>query len=267
MNEDTVSPNAQLGPGHSETQVDHPGRSRAAGRFRSIYRTIRERLMLLDYAPGERLSEGELAEEFNVSRTPVRRVLGRLEAEGLVETRHGVGTFVTSLDILELRATYRLRKELVGLVGLLDPIAPTQENLRAMKEIQTQCRQVAHAEKPKRAFARLNMVFFEELMKLVGNAALRDTLERLFYRTARMWPAMTSEELIIQEADVFYDDIREMLRFLEAGDVDAAFHLRRGHISMAFNRLESYKREGVSNGGDISRESDRPEKEGSVTPI
>ena len=48
--------------------------------------------------PGEKLpTEAEIMEEFGVSRTVVREAISRLQAAGLVETRHGVGTFVVGL--------------------------------------------------------------------------------------------------------------------------------------------------------------------------
>ena len=62
--------------------------------------------------PAARLSEEELAQEFEISRTPVRRVLARLESEGLIEARHGVGTIVTDVEIEELAQVYHLRLEL-----------------------------------------------------------------------------------------------------------------------------------------------------------
>lgn len=47
--------------------------------------------------PGEKLpTEAQVVERFSVSRTVVREALSRLQASGLVETRHGVGTFVTA---------------------------------------------------------------------------------------------------------------------------------------------------------------------------
>jgi GntR family transcriptional repressor for pyruvate dehydrogenase complex len=47
--------------------------------------------------PGERLpTEAQAVERFGVSRTVVREALSRLQASGLVETRHGVGTFVAA---------------------------------------------------------------------------------------------------------------------------------------------------------------------------
>lgn len=49
-------------------------------------------------AQGEKLpTEAAIMEEFGVSRTVVREAISRLQASGLVETRHGVGTFVVGL--------------------------------------------------------------------------------------------------------------------------------------------------------------------------
>src|SRR5438045_8251938 len=91
-------------------------------RFERIYRTIRDRICLIEYEPGRRLAEEDLAREFGVSRTPVRRVLARLESEGLLESRHGVGTFVIDVDLDALLPVYQLRMELAGLMGKLDPL-------------------------------------------------------------------------------------------------------------------------------------------------
>ena len=109
-----------------------PAAERLSARARSerIYRTLRDRICLLDYPPGARLSEEELAQEFAISRTPIRRVLTRLEAEGLIGSVHGVGTIVTDVDIEELAQVYRLRMELAPLLGKLDPIPRTRRRPR-----------------------------------------------------------------------------------------------------------------------------------------
>jgi GntR family transcriptional regulator, transcriptional repressor for pyruvate dehydrogenase complex len=60
--------------------------------------TLAERIRCGSYQPGAKLpSESELAAESGVSRTVVREAISRLQAAGLAETRHGIGTFV--LDI------------------------------------------------------------------------------------------------------------------------------------------------------------------------
>lgn len=61
---------------------------------------------------GEKLpTEAEIMEEFGVSRTVVREAISRLQAAGLVETRHGVGTFAVGLGE---GSTFRISPEQLG---------------------------------------------------------------------------------------------------------------------------------------------------------
>ena len=63
-------------------------------------------------SPGEKLpTEAAIMEEFGVSRTVVREAISRLQAAGLVETRHGVGTFVVGLGE---GSTFRISPEQLG---------------------------------------------------------------------------------------------------------------------------------------------------------
>ena len=77
------------------TKIAMARQSQQRRTFERIYLVLRNRISLLDYAPGQRLSEEKLAEEFGVSRTPLRRVLARLEDEGLLKSVQSVGTIVT----------------------------------------------------------------------------------------------------------------------------------------------------------------------------
>ncbi|MGO7428220.1 GntR family transcriptional regulator, partial [Rhizobium ruizarguesonis] len=52
---------------------------------------IFNQLMSLKIAPGTRITVDNLVKEFNVSHTPIREALGRLEGEGLVVKQHLVG--------------------------------------------------------------------------------------------------------------------------------------------------------------------------------
>ena len=89
----------------------------ARNRFDHLYKIIRERICLLVYPPGSKLYEDRLAEEFEVSKSPIRRVLARLEADGLVEVVHGVGVIVVDLSDDELKHAYQLRTGLLDMFG------------------------------------------------------------------------------------------------------------------------------------------------------
>ncbi|MCO1655468.1 GntR family transcriptional regulator [Pseudonocardia humida] len=63
---------------------------------RRLAEDVRSRIMSGEYAPGERLpSEAELVRHYEVSRVTVRTALRTLEAQGLVDVRHGSGSFVS----------------------------------------------------------------------------------------------------------------------------------------------------------------------------
>jgi DNA-binding GntR family transcriptional regulator len=208
-------------------------------RFERLYRTLRDRICLFEYPPGGRLSEEELAEEFSISRTPVRRVLGRLEADGLIEARHGVGHIVTSVRLEELAQIYQLRMELAVLVGRLSPIPRAKEDLNRIRALIARCD--ALSKQPEyRALSRLNMDFFSEITLMTGNAALREISERLYFQTSRVWLQMTPRLNLAEEFAIFRREMEDILAAAEAGDLESVGHIRRAHISMSFARMMRY---------------------------
>jgi DNA-binding GntR family transcriptional regulator len=208
-------------------------------RFERLYATIRDRISLLEYKPLEHLSEEELAAEFNVSRTPIRRVLSRLEAEGLVESRHGVGTIVTSISFEDLTQVYQLRMELAVLIGRLDPVPRTAEDLARVRALLARFDDLERNPDPK-ALARLNMDFYQELRAMTGNMPLRDIGDRLYFMTHRIWLAAVPHLNLQDEIVIFRREVADILAAMEIGDLDAVGYIRRSHISMAFTRMQRY---------------------------
>lgn len=97
-------------------------------RNESIYRELEEDIMNLRIHPGEMLSEHSLCERFQVSRTPIRSVLQRLQSEGLVEIIPRKGTCVTRIryhivnQIIYLRVAVEssILRDFVGICGPQD---------------------------------------------------------------------------------------------------------------------------------------------------
>jgi DNA-binding GntR family transcriptional regulator len=208
-------------------------------RFERIYKTIRDRICLLEYQPGERLGEEELAREFEVSRTPIRRVLSRLEGEGLLESRHGVGTFVTDVDIDALSQVFQLRMELAVLIGKLDPNPRSEADVARVRKILARCDELLKAPDAK-VYAQINMDFFQELGAMMGNAPLREISERLYYLTTRIWLKAVPHLNFRDEIIVFRREVADILAAMEVGDLEAVGHIRRSHISMSVKRMKRY---------------------------
>ncbi|MAU21719.1 MAG: GntR family transcriptional regulator [Martelella sp.] len=212
----------------------------ATGRDRlaQIHDIIRERIMMLDYPPGEKLSEVALANEFGVSRTPLRRVLAGLEDEGLLRSVHGVGTIVTDVDLEELAQVYRLRMELVVLIAHLDPAPLTVETVADFRALHERALALRQTPAP-RDFAALDRDMFLAINRLSLNQPLRETGERLYFRTARIWlQAITASAVDFEnEAEIYCRETAEILAAIETGQIDALCHLRRAHIAMSFERM------------------------------
>lgn len=221
--------------GGDETQVNA-----SRERFQRIYTLLRNRICLLDYPPGTRLSEEALAAEFGISRTPLRRVLGWLESQGLLRSVHGVGTIVPDVDISASGQVYQLRMELAELVGKLSPVLPTPETIALFHELERRGNDLQEKPDP-RAFAQLNIDFFHALMRLTENEPLREISERLYYQTARIWLKSISQMNLAEEVAIFAREIAEVRAAVEIGDVSAASHIRRSHISMSFIRLSGMR--------------------------
>jgi len=207
--------------------------------FDRIYEVLRNRISLLDYAPGQRLSEEKLAEEFGVSRTPLRRVLARLEDEGLLKSVQSVGTIVTDVDIEELSQTYQLRMELAELLGKLSPPAAVPPDLVGrFSDVLRRCDDLAGDPDP-RTFSQINIDFLHVMLDLTENEPLREISERLYYRTTRIWIKSINSMNLAEEIQIFRREVADVLGAVEIGDLSAVGHIRRSHISMSFTRLRT----------------------------
>jgi GntR family transcriptional regulator, rspAB operon transcriptional repressor len=75
------------------------GSLRAGNTRAQVHALLRQAIVSLDLLPGQALSENELADYYNVSRTPVREALIRLADEDLVEVVPQLGTFVSRISV------------------------------------------------------------------------------------------------------------------------------------------------------------------------
>ncbi len=208
-------------------------------RFQALYREIRERITLLHYPPGTALRESALAEEFGVSRTPIRRALHRLEFEGLVYNSRGTGAVVSAVDIKSLKEVYALRLKLAELVSELNPARLRPENLAVLEDILAQVRQMRDHYEPVN-LARLYNQFSQEMLNIIGNEPLKQISDQLFHRTARVWLQLLPDLDWVEEVDIIVEEIGDVLAGLEAGDMVTVAQVRRNHMTRLLQRINNY---------------------------
>lgn len=98
----------------------------------SAYDQIRTAIVEGRYSPGTRLVEQRIAEEFDLSRTPVREALRTLEAEGLVRIEPHRGATVRTLSVAEVIDLYDLRARLEGYAAELAAQRRDDDDLAAI---------------------------------------------------------------------------------------------------------------------------------------
>lgn len=197
-------------------------------RAEEVYRQIKQDIATFRRIPGDRFSEHELCAQLDVSRTPVRQALFRLQQEGFVEVMFRSGWRVLPFDFNTFDQLYDLRMvlETVAVHRLcLQDEATSSPLLQALKERWL----VPMAERSADAaeVAAWDEAFHETLVSAAGNAELarvhHDVTERI--RIIRRLDFLQQFRI-----DATYGEHAEILRAILARKADRADLLLRSHI-------------------------------------
>jgi DNA-binding GntR family transcriptional regulator len=144
---------------------------------------VRQLVLSGDFPPGAPLSEVFLAQEFDVSRTPIRETLKQLQHEGLVEIRPKVGTFVREPTRREIVELFQLKEGLEGLAaGLLARRGPVPE-LEVLERNIAESDQAA-ADQDASRYAELVHEFHRTIITGSDNSKLAEHYDRLMNQLA-----------------------------------------------------------------------------------
>ncbi|UYP18225.1 GntR family transcriptional regulator [Rhodococcus sp. Z13] len=193
-----------------------------------VYRALRDRLMSGTTPPDERLSEERLAEQFGVSRTPVREALARLVSEGLVERRdQGLypyrPRFEDLPDLYELRITLELR----GIRRALEDDSVHHDPAVLVPELDRWYDLRDHPPEPDAGFVTLDEQFHMVLLAASGNRALCDALASV---NAKVRPVRMFDYLTVDRVVATIDEHIEVTELVLAGKLDDAHDVLLAHI-------------------------------------
>jgi DNA-binding GntR family transcriptional regulator len=192
---------------------------------------IRQAILDGELAAGTRLKEDELAARLDVSRTPIREALRRLEVEGLVVHEAKRGAAVRAYSAAELDDMYRLRALLEGYAARRAAERMTPDMLEQLRASCARFDRLASRKRvPIRDLARENMIFHECVMQAADDQRLADMVRSvihlpLVYR-AYVW--FTDDE---KRASASYHE--RLVEILAAGDADGAARLMEEHVLRA----------------------------------
>jgi DNA-binding GntR family transcriptional regulator len=173
---------------------------------------IQTRVLSGDVPVGSRLRQEALAEEFGVSRTPVREALRQLQATGLVELLPNRGAIVRGPSAREIREAYEVRAELEGLAAELAAGRISDRDLLRLREAQALFRRSVETLIARRArrpqpwkdesvWVQANDLFHQAILDAAGNERLSATIADLHRSFPRdlTWAALSQSSRLLEE--------------------------------------------------------------------
>jgi len=205
-----------------------------------------ERAILFgELPPGTMLRQEQLAEQYGVSRTPIREALRRLDALGLVVFRPNRGVLVRSPSRDELRQSIVARAALEGAAAELAATRISAEQLEQLERADeryvglTRRLQAPDLDDATRLdvtfeWLRVNDTFHDVVLEAAGMPLLR-TMARSVRRALRTPPLLLSQDVQRLHGENLRQH-RALLEALRAGNARAARELMTDHI-LATGRL------------------------------
>ena len=218
------TPMKLMNPPRRDTSKRDPKANLTEVVYDSVYSAIQDGT----FRPGHRVREIEIGEWLQVSRTPVREALQRLQSEGILESRAG-GLAVTSFDLRAVAELYDVRQTLEGwAAGLAARNADSVElaMLQSLVDSQRRCPNDPHAQ------ARINKLFHAQLYQAAHNRFLLKSLQGLHSSLVLLGPTTLMTPARIAAA---VQEHAEVVAAVIARDPARAEEVTRRHIRAGYD--------------------------------
>lgn len=202
-----------------------------------IYAILRERICLLYYVPGARLNERDLAQEFGVSRTPLRSVLQRLENDHLILSQQGHGTTVAPIELTKMQDIYLIRMRLMDAVADSTPMDVEPATIKRFESLQERCRELPKSG-DKHKFAEITIELHKILHALARNEILQEFNDILFYQSIRFWFLLLDKLDFEEQANELNHEMTLLRRSLTMGDVALTAMFHKAHLGLVLAHLK-----------------------------
>lgn len=195
---------------------------------------IEELIAFGELPPGRHLDETELAERFNVSRTPIREALNQLAMAGLVEIRSRRGAVVVTLSAQELVEMFEVMGEFEGMCGRLAARRMTAAEQKELQRVHAGCENaVANGGDPD-LYYQLNDEFHGVIYAGSHNTFLQ---EQAWALRRRLRPYRRLQLRVRGRIGSSFGEHGQIVDAIVSGDADKANQLLRDHVMIQGQRF------------------------------
>ena len=191
------------------------------------YDIIKNMIILREIEPGKKINEEHIAREIQVSRTPIREALCRLENEGIVRIIPRRGAFVSDLTETNVKEILLIREVLEGLVTRLAVENMDQKTLEKLTKVLEKVRTIPETDRELIHYTRSEVDFHALLLDASNNQMLKNMMEII---NAHLQIIRLRTVVIPERARKTVKEHQQILQAIEDGDADAAEELMRKHV-------------------------------------
>ncbi|QID19557.1 GntR family transcriptional regulator [Nitrogeniibacter mangrovi] len=202
-------------------------------RSEQLVEEIEERIVTGQYHPGMRLDEQDLADEFRVSRTPIREALIHLASAGMIEMRPRRGAIVAKVSPTRLCEMFEVMAELEAMCGRLAARRITPAEQAELLAAHRACEAARDAEDPD-AYYRLNEVFHQHIYQASHNGFLAEQADALH---RRLRPYRRLQLRVRNRMNTSYSEHQAIVDRIVHGDSEGAADTLQRHVVVQGERF------------------------------
>lgn len=196
------------------------------------YERIRERITILELAPGSVIDDGQMAEDLGMGVAPVREALKLLAHENLVIITPRHGLYVADVNIPDLERLSEVRLALEGLSARLAAQRATADDIAVLEALRAE--QANTPAEDSRRLLDLDHKFHQAIARMTQNGYLADSLERLFGPSQRLWYLALPQLGFLPSA---VEKHLELVEAIGAGDGDRAEQIMSSHVRDFYDQV------------------------------
>lgn len=229
------------------SMAPRPSRARGTGGGRNRRRTpapdvlqvLRERIVRQEIAPGSKLRENDLAQEFGVPRTRIREAFSVLEQRELIERIPNRGAIVARLDMSQLFYIYDVREVLEGLCARLATQNVAPESWQDLLDLFSGPMKESVKKNDFDAFLAGYTSFRQRLTAAADNPVLAQVLDNIYEKTQTL---IRRTIILPGRAEIGLREHRAVIEAMRKGDAEAAERLRRANMRSAKEYLRQFQK-------------------------
>ena len=202
------------------------------------YDRCKKDIMTFALKPGEPVSAAKLAERYNVSRTPAREALVRLQSEGMVDIFPQSKSMISKINVARARQEWFIRKTLE--IAMIDDFFKniTPADIKEMRKFAEKCQRIG--EQPRNhetsyEYLTNDNKFHAVTYRVAGEDLAAETINSTMAHYSRIRLLV---DLDNQYKDRTVADHEELIRLIEAGDKNGYRAVLTRHLDRVIGDIE-----------------------------